>query len=95
MTYESKDLHLSGYILAMGLQLQSHRLDECGDTVFCFEQTDKLDKLVEEYYNLTALISPQRYGASLKILKNLLYQSRNNYNNYDKQSMSNYRRKSN
>jgi hypothetical protein len=63
--------------------LQSHSIDGV-KTVFCFEQTDKLLQLVEDYYNMKAVINPMHYGSALKNLKNILYQK--NYNhNYDYQ----------
>lgn len=80
MYYETKDLYLSGYLIAMGLQLQSHAKVN-GNTIFRFEQTDKLKEFVQQYYNMSSLVNPQQYGSALKVLKNVLYQSTNNYNN--------------
>ena len=83
MNFNTSDLNLAGYLLASGMQLQSHHSEQ-GRTIFCIEQTDRLLQLVEEYYNMKAMINPQRYGSALKSLKNILYQ-RNYNHNYDKQ----------
>ena len=82
MKYNISDLYLAGYLMASGIPLQSHD-KEAGTTVFCFEQTDKLLQLVNDYFNMCAQINPLHYGSALKILKNILYQ-KNNYN-YDYQ----------
>ncbi len=57
MHYETKDLYLSGYLIAMGLQLQSHTKIN-GNTVFRFVQTDKLREFVKQYYDLSASVNP-------------------------------------
>ena len=79
MLYETKDLYLSGYLIVMGVSLDSNSKTN-GQTTFRFVQTDKLKELVNQYYDLSALVNPQQYGSALKILKNILYQT-NNYNN--------------
>ena len=90
MTYETTDINLTGYLVASGMSLLSHRSDN-GRTVFSLEQTDKLIQLVEDYYNMTAMINPLRYGSALKILKNIVYQKHHNY--HDRQQIYNQSRK--
>jgi hypothetical protein len=75
------DLYLSGFLVANGIPVKSHS-KEGNTTIFCFEQTEKLDELVQQYYSLNASVNPQRYGSALKILKNLIYQANDNHNNY-------------
>ena len=82
MYYQTYDLNLAGYICASGFQLVTHTTDGTR-TTFCFEQTGKLKQLVEDYYNMNAVINPLHYGSALKILKNIIYQK--NYNYYDHQ----------
>jgi len=93
MKYNVSDLYMAGYLLASGIPLQSHE-KETGTTVFCFEQTDKLLQLVEDYFNLKATVNPLHYGSALKILKNILYQKNYN-NNYDNQQFNHQSRKTN
>ena len=92
MNYETNDLYLSGYLVATGIPLKSHTSAN-GYTIFRFEETDKLKKLVDEYYLLNAVINPQRFGSALKNLKNILYQGNNinHGNNY----INNQQRKGN
>lgn len=82
------DIYLAGYLIASGFPLASHRKDQA-QTIFCFEETDRLIQLVEDYYNLKASINPLHYGGALKILKNIVYQKDKHYNNYDNQRMFN------
>lgn len=90
MTYETTDINLTGYLVASGISLLSHRSDN-GRTTFCLEQTDQLDQLVEAYYNMRALINPLAFGSTLKILKNIVYQKNHNYSN-DKRIFNNTQR---
>lgn len=90
MTYETTDINLTGYLVASGMSLLTHRSDN-GRTTFCLEQTDRLIELVEDYYNMTAVINPLKYGSALKMLKNVIYQKNHNY--YDNQRMFNESRK--
>ena len=85
MYYETKDLYLSGYLIAMNLPLDSHTKIN-GNTIFRFVQTDKLKEFVNQYYNMSSLVNPQKYGSALKVLKNVLYQS-TNHNNDDRPTM--------
>jgi hypothetical protein len=88
MTYETNDLYLSGYLVANGFQLQSHA-NVSGQTIFRFNQTDELKKLVEKYYNLDGSVNPQRLASALKSLKNIIYQKENKYNYHATTRMSN------
>jgi hypothetical protein len=90
--YETSDLYLAGFLQASELALQSNRR-QGSQTIFCFEQTDKLMQLVENYYNMKAVINPLAYGSALKILKNIVYQKNNTYNYYDNSNTSHQSRK--
>ena len=92
MNYEVSDTYLAGYLMASGIPLVSNRR-EGYKTIFCFDQTDKLQELVNGYFNMTQKVIPLQYGSALKILKNIIYQ-REDYN-YDNQRMFNQQRKGN
>ena len=79
MNFETNDIYLAGFLQASGLNLDSNHKDGT-KTVFCYIQSDKLQQLVESYYNMSAKINPLHYGSALKILKNIVYQKNNNYN---------------
>jgi hypothetical protein len=80
MYYQTYDLNLAGYICASGIQLVTHTTDGTR-TTFCFDKTPELQQLVEDYYQMKAVINPLHYGSALKILKNIIYQKNNNYDN--------------
>lgn len=84
MCFNTNDIYLAGFLQASGCVLQSNNIDG-GKMIFGYEQTSKLQKLVDSYYNMTAQINPLHYGSALKILKNILYQKNNNYNNDNSQ----------
>ena len=80
--FETNDLNLSGFLIAMGKTLSSSARDVRGIMTFSFTQDDQLVQLVEQYYSLNAQVNPQRFGSALKMLKNKLYQSHDINNNY-------------
>ena len=82
--YETYDIYLAGFLQASGFELQANRNDG-NKTLFCYERKGKLLQLVEDYYNMKAVVNPLHFGSALKILKNILYQKNNNYNNDNSQ----------
>jgi hypothetical protein len=90
--YETSDIYLAGFLQASELPLQTNRR-QGSQTIFCFEQTDKLMQLVENYYKMKAVINPLAYGSALKILKNIVYQQKNTYNYYDNSNINHQSRK--
>lgn len=82
MNFTTHDLYLAGFLNASGFQLTGN--SRVGNKVeFCYEQTDKLLQLVDDYYNMNATINPLLLSSQLKILKNILYQKNYTYTNYD------------
>ena len=81
MNFETNDIYLAGFLQASGLNLDSNYKDG-SKTIFCYEQTSKVQMLVNDYYNMKATINPMHYGSALKNLKNIVYQKNNQYN-YD------------
>ena len=91
MNFETNDIYLAGFLQAYGLNLDSNYKDG-NKTIFCYEQTDKLNTLVEDYYNMKATINPMLYSGALKNLKNIVYQKNNQYT-YDNQQFHSPTRK--
>jgi hypothetical protein len=81
---KTNDLYLAGYLLASGFSLESH-IRQGTSTVFCFNESDKLNKLVEDYFNVKGAVNPLQYGSALRILKNIIYQKDNNNDNIQSQ----------
>jgi len=66
----SKDLYLSSYLSSSGCRLLSHtRID--GITMFSFERTKDLERLVEAYFSLNASVNPIKYDEAMKTLRTL------------------------
>jgi hypothetical protein len=79
MIFETNDIYWAGYLQAVGFAMQSNHT-EGSKTIFCYNQTDKLKTLVEDYYNMKATVNPMHFGTAPKNLKNIVYQKNNQYN---------------
>ena len=88
MNYETNDLYLAGFLIAKGLSLSSSESNN-GTMVFRFRDTTELQNHVNTYYSLNAQVNPQHFGSALKMLKNLLYQNKQMYNNNGKSITTN------
>ena len=84
-TYTTQDFYLCGFILASGHQVLTYDR-KSGKTIFEFERTDELSKLVREYYADHATVSPIRYGNSLKNLKSIIYSNTNTNDTFNHNS---------
>ena len=75
--YSSRDFYLSAFFIARGCPLIGHsRVNQT--TLFEFEETAELRKLVEQYYSMTALIEPMAYGAAIRSLKSVIHAANTN-----------------
>ena len=78
--FVSKDLYLSSYLSSSGCKLLSHgRVD--GITMFSFERTKELERLLEAYFSMTPSVNPLKYDVAMKMLRTLAMgpKSRNEY----------------
>ena len=74
----SKDLYLSSYLSSSGCRLISHtRVD--GITMFSFERTKELERLVEAYFSLNASVNPIKYDEAMKTLRILAIGPKSRY----------------
>ena len=82
-TYTNRDIYCSSYLIAAGMQLKSfHRTN--GITTFEFDNSEKLQDLVQEYYSMNAFINAMQYGSAIKNLKSVIHSNTNSksiYNN--------------
>lgn len=80
--FSTKDFYCSAFIICSG-----HRLigqTRVGPiTIFEFNKTDELKKLVDAYYSQTARVSPMSFGSSIRNLKSLLHNSSESNTNQD------------
>lgn len=71
--FTSKDLYLSAYLQAKGLQFVNATLDEHGRTIFHFKNSAALNDALMAYYSGTALVNPTAFIESFKSLRSLTY----------------------
>jgi hypothetical protein len=78
-SFQTADLYLAAYLLAIDLPISGHSSED-GTTTFVFDASQKLSRLVEDYYDLKALVNPQKLASAIKSLKNILYETNKNKN---------------
>ncbi len=75
-TYTNRDFYCSSYLIAAGIQLKSyHRTN--GITTFEFDNSEKLQELVNNYYSMNASVNATAYGSAIKNLKNVIHANTN------------------
>ena len=71
-SYTNRDFYLSSYLIAVGKQLKSyHRTN--GITTFEFDNSEKLQQLIQEYYSMQGSIEPMAFGSAIKNLKSVIH----------------------
>ena len=71
-TYTNRDFYLSSYLIAVGKQLKSYHKTN-GITTFEFDNSEKLQDLVQEYYSMNAFVNAMQYGSAIKNLKSVIH----------------------
>ena len=70
--YTNRDFYCSSYLIAAGMQLKSfHRTN--GITTFEFDNSEKLQDLIQEYYSMNAFVNAMQYGSAIKNLKSVIH----------------------
>jgi hypothetical protein len=72
--YESRDFYLSAYLITSGQKLLSAGRTK-SITLFNFEDTAELRRLVDQYYSMQAKADPLAYGSSIRALKSIIHSS--------------------
>jgi UDP-N-acetylglucosamine transferase subunit ALG13 len=81
-TYFNRDFYLSSYLVAAGMQLRSFRKTN-GITTFEFDNSEKLQDLVQDYYSMNAFVNAMQYGSAIKNLKSVIHSDTNTKSNYN------------
>ena len=81
-TYTNRDIYLSSYLIATGIQLKSFRKTD-GITTFEFDNTERLQQLVTNYYSMNASVNAMQYGSAIKNLKSVIHANTNSKSNYN------------
>ncbi len=71
-TYSNRDFYLSSYLIAVGEQLKSYHKTN-GITTFEFDNSEKLNDLVNNYYSMNAFVNAMQYGSAIKNLKSVIH----------------------
>jgi len=71
--YGTHDLYLSSVLIAEGFPLQKLEKNQAGKATFYFQQSGKLNAVVQGYWNQSLRINPNDLFNGLKFLKNSLY----------------------
>ena len=82
-TYTNRDFYLSSYLIAAGMQLKSYHKTN-GITTFEFDNSEKLQELVTNYYSMNATVNAMAFGSAIKNLKSVIHSNtytKSNYNN--------------
>jgi len=86
-TYTNRDFYLSSYLLAAGMQLKSFFKTD-GITTFEFDNSEKLQDLVQEYYSMNAFVNAMQYGSAIKNLKSVIHSNTNTKSNNNNERRS-------
>lgn len=70
--YETKNLNISAYLYASGLQLVTTN-NKGKEIFFVFSSKQAADELVDKYYSDKALVNPRELFARLNDLKDLIF----------------------
>ena len=71
-SYTNRDFYLSSYLIAVGKQLKSYHKTN-GITTFEFDNSEKLQDLVQDYYSMNAFVNAMQYGSAIKNLKSVIH----------------------
>lgn len=70
--YETKDLYIAAYLVAIGHILKSHsRYD--GEIYFVFDNNENIEREVNKFISRKALVDPVAFSQSMRSLKSVLY----------------------
>ena len=71
-TYTNRDFYMSSYLIAAGMQLKSYHKTN-GITTFEFDNSEKLQDLIQDYYSMNAFVNAMQYGSAIKNLKSVIH----------------------
>lgn len=84
--FTSIDFYSSAYLLAEGVQLVDTNR-QGSHTVFIFEDTPRIQELLDDYFAMQATVNASAYAQSIKNLKSIIHGHRitnNHITNYER-----------
>ncbi|MBT3632313.1 MAG: hypothetical protein HON27_02815 [Candidatus Marinimicrobia bacterium] len=83
-TQELVDFYSCAYLIATGQKLQG-TYKRGSQTVFIFDDTTEIHKLLNNYFAMQADINASAYAQAIKNLKNIIHSSTNSHSNHNSQ----------
>jgi len=80
--YETKDLYLAAYFLAIGFTLKDNSRQN-SEIYFEFEHSDSLADEALKFISRQALVEPIAFSQAMRSLKSILYAIKNEDGNYN------------
>lgn len=71
--FTTYNLNFSAVLVAFDVKLHHVDKSQGSKTLFCFEQSNRLQELNDKYWKRELKVEPQNLFDSLKFLKNLIY----------------------
>lgn len=72
--FDTSDFCLASYLLAKNNPLTNTIRETSNRITFIFLQSDALSSLINEYYQMQAIVEPMAFFAAQKRLKQIIYQ---------------------
>ena len=78
--YQSKDFYAASFLIASGCKMLGCDREK-SITLFNFEDTNELRKLVTAFYTMKATIEPMSYSSVIRSLKSVIHSASNSEGN--------------
>ena len=78
--FVSKDLYICSYLYSANCKLLSHARAD-GITMFAFERTKELERLLEAYFSMTPSVNPLKYDQAMRTLRALAMGPKSHHEN--------------
>lgn len=70
--FKTKDFYLASTLVMLGNTIQQHTKEDL-KTVFYFEDSEMLQKQVQDYFYDRLRVSPHQFQTAIKTIKSIIY----------------------
>ncbi len=70
--FKTKDFYLASALVMLGNTIKNHKKEDL-KTVFYFENSETLQRQVQDYFYDRLAVSPHQYQTAIKTLKSIIY----------------------
>jgi len=71
--FNTFDIYLAAILVSLGFEISKLDRTDTKRVEFCFKHNEKLDEIVQRYWDKELSLEPQALFANLKQLKNRIY----------------------